>query len=114
MSKLADTSESFKSKTILGLLRAAPDLLPNIKNVETMYKKPEKGMSFRKDVDFAGFLTAGASVETDDLAPQEGKDEAYDDIMTEIGELEEELEEELGKWQKKLGFVLAYLARPWI
>jgi DNA mismatch repair protein MSH6 len=41
--KLADTSESFKSKTILGLLRAAPDLSPHIKNVEVMFKKPEKG-----------------------------------------------------------------------
>jgi DNA mismatch repair protein MSH6 len=40
LSKLADESESFKSKTILGLLRSAPDLLPNIKNVEDMYVRP--------------------------------------------------------------------------
>jgi len=40
LSKLADESESFNSKTILGLLRSAPDLLPNIKNVEDMYVKP--------------------------------------------------------------------------
>ena len=35
--KLADESESFQSKTILGLLRGAPDLLPGIKNVEGMF-----------------------------------------------------------------------------
>jgi hypothetical protein len=35
--KLADESESFESKTILGHLRGAPDLLPNIKNVKSMF-----------------------------------------------------------------------------
>ncbi len=46
MTDLANTSESFESKTILGLLRGAPDLLPHIKNVESMYVQPsEKGMS---------------------------------------------------------------------
>jgi hypothetical protein len=35
--KLADESESFESKTIFGHLRAAPDLLPNIKNVKSMF-----------------------------------------------------------------------------
>ena len=43
MIKLADTSESFRSKTILGLLRGAPNLSPNVKNVEMMYRRPEKG-----------------------------------------------------------------------
>lgn len=45
LSQLADSSETFESKTILGLLRSAPDLLPNIKNVQRMYEKPtaEKG-----------------------------------------------------------------------
>jgi DNA mismatch repair protein MSH6 len=46
-SKLADESEDFDSKTILGLLRDAPDLLPNIKNVQSMYQPTEeKGMRF--------------------------------------------------------------------
>jgi DNA mismatch repair protein MSH6 len=40
LAELADSSESFGSKTIHGLLRSAPDLLPNIKNVERMYKPP--------------------------------------------------------------------------
>jgi DNA mismatch repair protein MSH6 len=44
LSKLADASETFESKTVLGLLRSAPDLLPHIKNVESRFERPEKGM----------------------------------------------------------------------
>jgi len=51
-------------------------------------------------------LTSGACTDIEDLAPQEGKDEAYDDIMAEITGLEKELEEELGGWSKKIGYVL--------
>jgi len=45
LDSLADTSESFESKTVLGLLRSAPDLLPGIKNVKAMYQNPEEGMT---------------------------------------------------------------------
>lgn len=38
MAKLADESESFESHTIFGLLRGAPDLTPNINNVESMFE----------------------------------------------------------------------------
>jgi hypothetical protein len=38
MTKLADESELFESKTIFGLLRGAPDLLPNVKHIEEMFK----------------------------------------------------------------------------
>lgn len=38
MAKLADESESFKSKTIFGLLRGAPDLFPNLKHIQEMFK----------------------------------------------------------------------------
>jgi DNA mismatch repair protein MSH6 len=44
LSKLADASETFESKTILGLLRSAPDLLPHVKNVEMRFEKTEKSM----------------------------------------------------------------------
>ncbi|KAG7445110.1 DNA mismatch repair protein Msh6, partial [Guyanagaster necrorhizus] len=83
-SSFADTSETFKSKTIQGLLRNAPDLLQNIKNVEAMYIKPSE-----KDAN--------------ELVPQEGKDGEYDTIMAEIAELEEELDGELKRFEKKLG-----------
>ncbi|KAF9010212.1 muts domain V-domain-containing protein [Cyathus striatus] len=88
MNKLADASEGFESKTILGLLRNAPDLLPNIKNVESMYQSPEK--------------------DTDELVPQKGKDETYDEIMAEIEGLEKEFNESLKAFEKKLGINLAY------
>jgi DNA mismatch repair protein MSH6 len=42
-------------------------------------------------------------VDTDDLVPQDGKDEVYDGIMEELGELEAELDSELTKLGKKLG-----------
>ena len=40
---LSEASSKFKSKTILGLLRTAPDLIPNVKNVEARFVKGEKG-----------------------------------------------------------------------
>ncbi|KAI0066930.1 DNA mismatch repair protein Msh6 [Artomyces pyxidatus] len=85
---LADASESFDSKTILGLLRSAPNLLPNIKNVESRFLKPEN--------------------DNDELLPVEGKDDEYDGIAGEIKSLEEELEGELKKMAKKTGLSLTY------
>jgi hypothetical protein len=41
LTRLANTSENFESKTILGLLRSAPDVIQNIKKVQLMYEKPE-------------------------------------------------------------------------
>ncbi|KAF8068932.1 muts domain V-domain-containing protein [Lyophyllum atratum] len=89
LSQLGDTSKAFKSKAIFGLLRSAPDLLPNIKNVENMYVKP-------------------TSEKDDELVPREGKDEVYDGIMAEISGLEEGLEKDLKKFEKKLGCDLSY------
>lgn len=40
----------------------------------------------------------------DELVPVEGKDEVYDGIMAEIGELEQELDEQLKKFEKSLGY----------
>ncbi|KAF5351396.1 hypothetical protein D9757_012623 [Collybiopsis confluens] len=82
---LADASESFKSKTIFRLLRSVPDLIQNVNNVENMFEKP-------------------LSDKDDELIPREGKDEAYDEVMTEIEELEGGLEEALKKFEKSLGY----------
>ena len=45
MNALADTAADFESKTISGLLRGAPDVVPNIKHSEEMFERPgsEKG-----------------------------------------------------------------------
>ena len=41
LSELADTADSFASKTIPGLLRTAPNLTPNLKHVKAMFQTPE-------------------------------------------------------------------------
>ena len=46
MIDLAETAESFESKTISGLLRTAPDLAPNLKHVKSMFQTPEESESF--------------------------------------------------------------------
>ncbi|KIL62704.1 hypothetical protein M378DRAFT_128542 [Amanita muscaria Koide BX008] len=89
LSKLTNESESFASKTILGLLRGAPDLLPNIKNIENM------------------FVSSG-EIDMDELVPQRGRDADYDTIMTEINGLEQELQGDLSALKKDLGLNLSY------
>ncbi|KAF9069417.1 muts domain V-domain-containing protein [Rhodocollybia butyracea] len=86
---LADASESFNSKTILGLLRSAPNLSKNIKNIENMFEKP-------------------TSDKDDELVPRDGKDEAYDEVISEMQELEEELDEALEKYGKDFGKKLSW------
>jgi hypothetical protein len=41
---LADTAAEFDSKMLTGLLRSAPDLTPNLKHVQSMFRKPSEGM----------------------------------------------------------------------
>ncbi|KAI0760099.1 DNA mismatch repair protein Msh6 [Fomes fomentarius] len=88
LSELGDTADSFASKAIPGLLRSAPDLTPNIKNVKSMYQTPEDN--------------------SDELVPEDGKDEVYDNIMSEINDLEEELKAELKKIRKATGLDASY------
>ncbi|GJE94869.1 MutS family DNA mismatch repair protein [Phanerochaete sordida] len=86
LSTLANTAEGFDSKTIAGLLRGAPDLSPHVKNVRALF-------------DVEG---------VDELMPREGKDEEYDAVMEEIRELEDTLDKELKKLEKKTGLKLSY------
>ncbi|KAK2461207.1 hypothetical protein APHAL10511_006734 [Amanita phalloides] len=85
--KLADESESFESKTILGHIRNAPDLLYNVKNVKSMFVE---------------------ETNSDELIPQPEKDNEYDNIMAEITGIENELDNDLEVMQKKLGIPLSY------
>jgi len=101
LSKLADASESFGSKTILGLLRSAPDLLPHVKDVESRFEKPEKGTLTPQLIKHS--LVRQLFTENADLLPVEGKDEAYDEIAQEIRELEKGLEKSLKKLEKQVG-----------
>lgn len=47
LTKLADESASFKSKTIMGLLRGAPDLIAHVKQIEDLFQKPNTGEKSR-------------------------------------------------------------------
>jgi hypothetical protein len=44
-------------------------------------------------------------IDADELIPEEGKDETYDEIVSEICDLEKSLEAELHKFEKTLGYV---------
>ncbi|KAI6043995.1 muts domain V-domain-containing protein [Pisolithus marmoratus] len=87
LASLAENSELFESKTILGLLRSAPDLSPHLKNIQSRFT-----------VDKA----------TDELLPVDGKDDVYDDVMQEISELEQSLDSRLQKFEKSLGCTLSW------
>ncbi|KAF5310782.1 hypothetical protein D9619_007990 [Psilocybe cf. subviscida] len=89
MVKLADEAEDFKSKTIAGLLRGAPDLMPNLRNVQSMFQPT-------------------SDEKVDELVPRDGKDERYDEIQEEIRDLEKSLKGELKKFEKQLGIDLGY------
>ena len=44
-------------------------------------------------------------IEADELIPADGKDEMYDDVVSEICDLEKSLEADLLKFEKTLGYV---------
>ena len=44
-------------------------------------------------------------IDADELIPADGKDEMYDEVVSEIRGLENSLEEDLQKFQKTLGYV---------
>lgn len=100
LSALAETADSFDSKSIPGLLRTAPDLTPNLKHIQAMFKPPESGECSSTLI---SATDADVAVGSDELCPEDGKDEVYDGIMEEINELENELKSELKKLRKQTG-----------
>ncbi|KAI0697052.1 DNA mismatch repair protein Msh6 [Cytidiella melzeri] len=88
LASLATTADSFKSNNISGLLRSAPDLSPHLKHVKSIFKLSENG--------------------GDELIPEDGKDEQYDNIQEEITALERQLEKDLRRLQKDVGCDLEY------
>ena len=47
-------------------------------------------------------------IETDEVVPQDGQDEEYDRIQEEITTLEDELNKELKRLEKKVGYVVSH------
>ncbi|KAL1746027.1 muts domain V-domain-containing protein [Schizophyllum fasciatum] len=90
MNALADTAAEFESKTLCGLLRGAPDVVPNIKHIEEMFERP----SSEKDAE--------------ELVPMEGKDDVYDEVIAEIKQLEKSLNKQLKKFEDSVGANLSY------
>jgi DNA mismatch repair protein MSH6 len=104
MAKLADESESFKGRTISGLLRSAPDLLPHIRNVQSMYQATEDESEQIPRPFFGVLLTkCPCAAEADELIPRPGKDENFDEVVDEIDSLEKSLNADLKKFEKALG-----------
>jgi DNA mismatch repair protein MSH6 len=102
MVKLADESGSFKSKTIFGLLRGAPDLFPNVKHIQEMFKPmDEEGACLWLFL----FYSLTLLIDADELIPADGKDKIYDEVVSEIRDLENSLEADLQKFEKTLGYV---------
>ena len=46
-------------------------------------------------------------IETDEVVPQDGQDEEYDRVQEEITTLEDELNKELKRLEKKVGYVVS-------
>ena len=44
-------------------------------------------------------------IDADELIPEDGKDEMYDEVVAEIRDLEQSLEADLQKFEKTLGYV---------
>ena len=44
-------------------------------------------------------------IDADELIPADGKDETYDEVVSEIRDLEKSLEADLQKFEKTLGYV---------
>ncbi|CAE6424470.1 unnamed protein product [Rhizoctonia solani] len=81
LANLAEMSEDFDNKSVLGLLRQAPDLKKNVKRVKSFF-----------------------NVQDDLLVPSsDDVDEAYCEIQTEINQLEEKLEKKLNGLKSDLG-----------
>lgn len=100
---LAENSESFGSKTILGLLRSAPDLTSHLRDIKSRFTV-DKG-----EDPFPEALFANAwKTDTDELLPVDGKDEIYDEVLQEMSELEQSLDSQLRKFEKKLGYAQVY------
>lgn len=104
MAKLADESESFKGRTIFGLLRGAPDLVSHIRNVQSMYQATEdESKRIPRYSSRVALIKWSYVVEVDELVPRDGKDERYDEVVEEIDSLEKSLNADLKKFEKTLG-----------
>lgn len=105
VNKLADQAGEFDGTTISGLLRGAPDLVPHVRNIQSMFQasREEESVFLCHSLPLDSMNSSEHLTELDLLMPREGKDETYDAIEEEIASLEKSLENELSKFEKSLG-----------
>ena len=103
MNKLADQASEFDGATISGLLRGAPDLIPHVRNIQSMFQASREEESVFLFYSLSLDILTIYFTELDLLMPREGKDETYDAIEEEIASVEKSLEDELSKLEKSLG-----------
>ena len=63
-------------------------------------------MSGGLNFDLRLYVTEVGFTDADELVPEDGKDEIYDNVMSEINDLEDELNRELKKIRKETGYDL--------
>ena len=103
MNKLADQASEFDGTTISGLLRGAPDLIPHVRNIQSLFQASREEESVFLFYLLSLDILTIYFTELDLLMPREGKDETYDAIEEEIASVEKSLEDELSKLEKSLG-----------
>ena len=54
---------------------------------------------------YLGYDLLNLLIEEDELIPEDGKDEMYDEVVAEIRDLEQSLEVDLQKFETTLGYV---------
>ena len=112
MKQLEDKSQDFKSKTLSQLLRGAPDLRQHIKNLREQFEEPSKDSKEKGGRSVKSGVNSPDRGNPDDLLlPQDGKDEAYDNVEAEIATLKDRLDAALKKLAAKSGFVVKLLLR---
>lgn len=77
--KLADAASDFKSPSIPGVLRRAPDLEKRVENIRSFFK-----------------------VDDHELKPVKGKDADFDTIAKRVRNIENELDDQLNQYKKEL------------
>ena len=86
---LFSTAQSFDSQTVVGLLRSAPDLSPNIDHINSLYTI-EHGMSSIFDVSFAELLPGEKTIA---ILPTRGANVECDEADAEVDRIEAALNE---------------------
>lgn len=111
LTSLADVSGKFNSRSVASLLRGAPDLEPYVKNIESLFETPDAG-AIPPTRTGEQCLIHFPAKDADDLVPEPGKHEEYDEVQNEIAELDKQFKAELKKLKFSVQCVLQLSRLP--